>query len=53
MEFKYVLVLLNECIEVLNIKEDGIYVDCILGGVGYLFYILKYLLKEGMLIGID
>jgi 16S rRNA (cytosine1402-N4)-methyltransferase len=35
MEFKHVSVLLNEAIEALNIKEDGIYVDCTLGGAGH------------------
>ncbi|AGX43706.1 16S rRNA (cytosine(1402)-N(4))-methyltransferase RsmH [Clostridium saccharobutylicum] len=53
MEFKHVSVLLNECIEALNIKEDGIYVDCTLGGAGHSSHILKHLSKEGMLIGID
>lgn len=36
MEFNHVSVLLNECLEALNIKEDGIYVDCTLGGAGLL-----------------
>lgn len=53
MEFKHVSVLLNECIEALNIKENGIYVDCTLGGAGHSSHILKHLSKEGMLIGID
>lgn len=53
MEFKHVSVLLNECIDGLNIKEDGIYVDCTLGGAGHSSHILKYLSNEGVLIGID
>lgn len=53
MEFKHVSVLLNECIEGLNIKKDGIYVDCTLGGAGHSSEILKNLSKEGRLIGID
>lgn len=53
MEFKHISVLLNECIDALNIKEDGIYVDCTLGGAGHSFEILKRLSKEGRLIGID
>ncbi|MDO5518042.1 MAG: 16S rRNA (cytosine(1402)-N(4))-methyltransferase RsmH [Clostridium sp.] len=53
MEFKHVSVLLNECIDALNIKEDGIYVDCTLGGAGHSSHILKHLSKDGMLIGID
>ena len=53
MEFKHVSVLLNECIDGLNIKEDGIYVDCTLGGAGHSSHILKYLSKNGLLIGID
>ena len=35
MEFKHVSVLLNECIEGLKIKENGIYVDGTLGGGGH------------------
>ncbi|GAA0075916.1 16S rRNA (cytosine(1402)-N(4))-methyltransferase RsmH [Clostridium sp. CTA-5] len=53
MEFKHVSVLLNECIDALDIKEDGIYVDCTLGGAGHSSHILKNLSKEGLLIGID
>ena len=53
MEFKHVSVLLEECLEGLNIKEDGIYVDCTLGGAGHSSQILKRLSKEGRLIGID
>ncbi|MBE6063661.1 MAG: 16S rRNA (cytosine(1402)-N(4))-methyltransferase RsmH [Clostridium butyricum] len=53
MEFKHVSVLLNECIDALNIKENGIYVDCTLGGAGHSSHILKHLSKNGMLIGID
>jgi 16S rRNA (cytosine1402-N4)-methyltransferase len=53
MEFKHVSVLLNECIEALNIKENGVYVDCTLGGAGHSSEILKKLSCEGRLIGID
>lgn len=53
MEFKHVSVLLNECIEALNIKEDGIYVDCTLGGGGHSYEIAKRLSDKGRLIGID
>ncbi len=53
MEFKHVSVLLNQCIEGLKIKEDGIYVDCTLGGAGHSYEILKCLSKNGRLIGID
>ncbi|MGL4873642.1 MAG: 16S rRNA (cytosine(1402)-N(4))-methyltransferase RsmH [Clostridium sp.] len=53
MEFKHVSVLLEECIEGLNIKEDGIYVDCTLGGAGHSSEIIKRLSKKGTLIGID
>ena len=52
MEFKHVSVLLDECIEALNIKENGIYVDCTLGGAGHTKEILKKL-RGGKLIGID
>ncbi len=53
MEFKHVSVLLNECLEGLNIKNDGKYVDCTLGGAGHSSEILKRLSKNGLLIGID
>ena len=53
MEFKHVSVLLNECIEGLKIKENGIYVDGTLGGGGHSSEILKNLSNEGLLIGID
>ena len=53
MEFKHKPVLLNECIEGLNIKPDGIYVDGTLGGAGHSFEIVKRLSPNGRLIGID
>jgi len=53
MEFKHVSVLLEECIENLNIKPDGIYVDGTLGGGGHASYICQHLSEEGTLIGID
>ena len=53
MEFKHVSVLLNECIDGLNIEENGIYVDCTLGGAGHSSHILKHLSKDGLLVGID
>ena len=43
MEFHHVSVLLNEVIEGLNIKEDGIYVDGTLGGAGHSLEIVKRL----------
>ena len=53
MEFKHKPVLLQECIEGLNIKKDGIYVDGTLGGAGHSSQILKQLSSKGRLIGID
>lgn len=53
MEFKHIPVLLEECINGLNIKEDGIYVDGTLGGAGHSSEILKKLSAKGILIGID
>lgn len=53
MKFSHVSVLLEETIEALNVKPDGIYVDCTLGGGGHSYEILKRLSKDGMLIGID
>ena len=51
-EFYHVSVLLEECIEGLNIKPDGIYVDGTLGGAGHSSQIAKRL-TTGRLIGID
>ena len=51
-EFHHVSVLLQECIDGLNIKPDGIYVDGTLGGAGHSFQIAKRL-TTGRLIGID
>ena len=53
MEFNHKPVLLNECIEGLNINPDGIYVDGTLGGAGHSIEILKRLSNNGLLIGID
>ncbi len=53
MEFKHYSVLLNEVIENLNIKPDGIYVDGTLGGAGHSSHIAQLLGDEGRLIGID
>ena len=54
MEFIHKPVLLEEAIEGLNIKKDGIYVDGTLGGAGHSKEILKKLDKsKGLLIGID
>lgn len=53
MNFKHISVLLDEVIEGLDIKPDGIYVDCTLGGGGHSIEILKRLSDKGRLIGID
>lgn len=53
MEFKHTSVLLNETIEGLAIKPDGVYVDGTLGGGGHSYEICKKLSKKGKLIGID
>ena len=53
VEFKHKSVLLDECIEMLNIKKDGIYVDGTLGGAGHTSEILKRLSIKGQMIGID
>ncbi len=53
MKFSHKSVLLDETIESLNIKEDGIYVDGTLGGGGHSYEILKRLGPKGRLIGID
>lgn len=52
-EFKHIPIMLEEVIEGLNIKEDGIYVDGTLGGAGHSCQIAKKLSETGRLIGID
>ena len=51
-EYKHVPVLANEAIDLLNIKPNGIYIDCTLGGGGHSSLILQKL-TTGLLIGID
>ena len=53
MEFKHYSVLLEETIENLNIKPDGLYVDGTLGGGGHASEVAKRLSNKGRLIGID
>ena len=53
MEFAHKSVLLQEVIEGLNLKPDGIYVDGTLGGAGHSFHIAEKLTAGGRLIGID
>ncbi|CAH2212739.1 16S rRNA (cytosine(1402)-N(4))-methyltransferase RsmH [Tepidibacter aestuarii] len=53
MEFNHVSVLLDECIENLNIKPDGVYIDGTLGGAGHSGEIAKRLGESGMLIAFD
>lgn len=52
MNFKHRPVLLDECIDSLNIKSDGVYLDGTLGGAGHSLEILKKL-DKGTLVGID
>lgn len=53
MNFEHISVLLNECIENLNIKKNGVYVDGTMGGAGHSSYIAKNLNNTGRLICID
>ena len=53
MEFQHKSILLNECMEGLSIKADGIYVDGTLGGGGHSFHLAQRLSDKGRLIGID
>ena len=53
MEFKHKSVLLQETIDNLNIRPDGIYVDGTLGGGGHSYEIASRLSSKGRLIGID
>ncbi|MDQ0198492.1 16S rRNA (cytosine(1402)-N(4))-methyltransferase RsmH [Neobacillus ginsengisoli] len=51
--FEHTTVLLKEAVEGLNIKPDGIYVDCTLGGAGHSSVILTKLSEKGKLIAFD
>ncbi|KIX91001.1 16S rRNA methyltransferase [Staphylococcus microti] len=51
--FHHISVLLRETVDQLNIKEDGVYVDCTLGGAGHAQYLLSQLSDQGRLIAID
>lgn len=53
MNFKHVSVLLHESVEALDIKPDGIYVDCTAGGGGHSYEIASRLGEGGRLIAID
>lgn len=53
ISFSHKPVLLQECLEGLKIKPDGVYLDGTLGGAGHSAEILKRLGKNGRLIGID
>ncbi|MDO4167623.1 MAG: 16S rRNA (cytosine(1402)-N(4))-methyltransferase RsmH [Eubacteriales bacterium] len=53
MEFQHVSVLLDEVIEGLQIKQDGIYVDGTLGGAGHASVVCSKLGNSGRFIGID
>ena len=53
MEFKHKSVLLEETIEALDIKSDGIYVDGTLGGGGHAYEVCKHLSDRGRFVGID
>ncbi len=53
MEFKHIPIMFEDCMNLLNIKQDGIYVDGTLGGGGHSFGICERLGKTGRLIGID
>lgn len=53
MEFKHISVLLDECIDALDIKPDGVYIDGTLGGGGHSSEIAKRLSSEGTLVMFD
>ena len=53
MEFKHTSVLLEETVDGLNIKPDGIYVDGTLGGGGHAYEVCARLSNKGRFIGID
>ena len=53
MEFQHISILLSECLEQLNIRPDGVYVDATLGGAGHSLHIAQRLGQGGRLICLD
>jgi 16S rRNA (cytosine1402-N4)-methyltransferase len=53
MSFNHISVLLQESVDALNIKEDGVYVDCTAGGGGHSAAVLEHLGENGRMILID
>lgn len=53
MDFKHITVLLQESVDSLNVKPDGIYVDCTAGGGGHSAAVLERLGEKGRMILID
>ena len=53
MEFQHISILLSECLDSLNIRPDGVYVDATLGGAGHSLHIAQRLTEGGRLISID
>ena len=53
MEFKHISVLLEESVEALNVKSDGVYVDCTAGGGGHSAAVLARLGEQGRMVLID
>ena len=53
MEFQHISILLSECLDSLNIRPDGIYVDATLGGAGHSLHIAQRLTAGGRLIALD
>lgn len=52
-DFSHIPVLFNECMEMLDIKPDGLYVDCTAGGGGHSMGILGRLSPKGTLVSLD
>ncbi|KKB39248.1 16S rRNA (cytosine(1402)-N(4))-methyltransferase RsmH [Bacillus thermotolerans] len=53
MSFEHTTVLLKETVEGLNVRPDGVYVDCTLGGAGHSEYLLSLLGEKGKLYAFD
>lgn len=53
MEFKHIPIMLNQVLDGLDIKPEGVYVDGTLGGAGHSYEIVKKLSGGGRLVGID
>ncbi|EUJ32069.1 16S rRNA m(4)C1402 methyltransferase [Listeria floridensis FSL S10-1187] len=51
--FQHETVLLHETVDMLEVKKDGVYVDCTLGGAGHTAYLLGKIGQDGRIFAFD